>query len=271
MRSRAQREEVDTSNLSFWDELCGSQLALSLGIVDASEESLARFDDAYFAIYPYLLSYLSGPFAGASVLEIGLGYGTLCSELVRRGADYRGVDIARGPVELARHRLRLAGVDDTGERVVQASAHALPYPDERFDSLYTIGCLHHTGDLPRAVSEVRRVLRPGGTAVVMVYNRHSWRQLTAVTIPRLLGRRVLEDDVRAMYDVNAAGRAAPHTDFVSPRQARGLFRGFASVRVDKRNFQTFYPVPLLARIPRQRLLGSVDRVLGLDLYITARR
>jgi len=271
MSARVQRVGIDTSNVSFWDELCGSKLAQSLGIVDASKESLARFDDAYFAMYPYLSAYLPDELAGASVLEIGLGYGTLSSELVKRGAEYRGVDIARGPVELVRHRLQLASVDDSDGRVVQGSAHSLPCPDDSFDFVYTIGCLHHTGDLPRAVDEVRRVLRPGGTAVVMVYNRHSWRRLTAVTVPRLMRRRVPEEDVRAMYDVNADGQAAPHTDFVSPRQARRLFRRFFSVRVDRRNFRTLYPVPLLARIPRERLLGSVDRVLGLDLYITARK
>ena len=69
-----------------------------------------------------------------------------------------------------------------------------------------------------------------------------------------------------MYDTNAAGEAAPHTDYVSrARRApavQGLRRASA---IDARNFD---PLPY---IPRERLLGNVDRVLGLDLYITARK
>jgi hypothetical protein len=52
---------------------------------------------------------------------------------------------------------------------------------------------------------------------------------------------------------------------VSPYDVRRLFAGFESVRMQRRNFDS---LPLL---PRRRLLGTVDRLLGLDLYITARR
>ena len=69
---------LDAENARFWDELCGSSLARQVGVADASAESLARFDAAYLEQYPYLISYLpEGALAGASVLEIGLGYGTL--------------------------------------------------------------------------------------------------------------------------------------------------------------------------------------------------
>jgi SAM-dependent methyltransferase len=261
---------IDRGNAGFWDELCGSSLARRLGIHDASAESLARFDAAYLEMYPYLESYLPEErLRDADVLEIGLGYGTLCTQLVSRGARYHGVDIAAGPVEMARHRLRLAGAGDDTARV--GSALDLPFDDEQFDAVYSIGCLHHSGDLPRAVSEVHRVLRPGGTAFVMVYNRHSWRRFARIALPGLLRRRRSAAATRAMYDSNAAGEAAPHTDYVGPREARRLFQDFAQVRVDIRNFDPLSAPGGLIRIPRERLLGNVDRLLGLDLYITAQR
>ena len=73
-----------------------------------------------------------------------------------------------------RERLRRLSVGDP-LHVVQGSALELPFDEGTFDDVYSIGCLHHTGDLVRAVSEVRRVLRPDGRAVVMLYNRHSLR------------------------------------------------------------------------------------------------
>jgi SAM-dependent methyltransferase len=256
---------LDARNAGFWDELCGSSLARQLGIRDASAESLARFDAAYLGHYPYLLAYLArDQLRGAKVLEIGLGYGTLSAQIAARGAVLHGVDIADGPVEMVRHRLRLAG-EDPADRVLRASALDLPHESDSFDFVYSIGCLHHTGDLPRSVREVHRVLRPGGTAVVMLYNRYSARQLKRVILPALLRRVRPATDVRRMYDANAAGEAAPHTDYVSRRDVRRLFGDFADVSIDARNFD---PLPY---IPRERLLGNVDRLLGLDLYITARK
>ncbi len=256
---------LDAENADFWDELCGSSLARQVGVTDASAESLARFDAAYLFHYPYLTSYLPGELLrGAEVLEIGLGYGTLSGQLLSRGAQLHGVDIAAGPVNMVRHRIQLAAQEPDG-RVVQGSALALPHPSDTFDFVYSIGCLHHTGDLPRAAAEVHRVLKPGGTAVVMLYNRYSARQLKRVVIPALLRRGRSAAQVRGMYDSNAAGESAPHTDYVSRRDVRRLFADFDRVSIDARNFD---PLPY---VPRLRLLGNVDRLLGLDLYITARK
>jgi SAM-dependent methyltransferase len=255
---------LDERNAAFWDELCGSALARQVGLRDSSAESLARFDSVYMARYPYLTEYIPARLDGFDVLEIGLGYGTLSSELIARGASYHGLDIAEGPVAMVRHRMALAGEgDEADERIVQGSALALPYDRASFDRVFTIGCLHHTGDIPAAVREVHRVLRPGGTATVMVYNRNSFRQLVKVKLPSLLRRRSA-DEVAALYDRNARGDAAPHVEYVSRRQVRAIFSMFAGVEIDVRNFDT------TRFIPRERLLGSVDRVLGLDLYITAR-
>jgi SAM-dependent methyltransferase len=259
------QEGTDELNASFWDELCGSALARSIGVEDASEESLRRYDAAYMAQYPYLDRYVPDRLDGAEVLEIGLGYGTVSSLLMDRGARYHGVDIARGPVDMVRHRARLAGQPLPEQAIVQASALELPHPDSAFDYVVTIGCLHHTGDIQRAVHELHRVLRAGGSAVVMLYNRHSFRQLVKVRPRALLGRAHSDDEVAAFYDANAAGEAAPHVDYVSRADVRRIFSRFSSVRVESRNFDN------TRFIPRRWLLGNVDRVLGLDLYITARK
>jgi SAM-dependent methyltransferase len=270
------QSSIDERNRAFWDELCGTGLAQSLGITEITPASLARFDDAYMEYYPYLAGYLRDlPVEGREVLEIGLGFGTVGRTLAARGAHYHGADIAAGPVAMLRDRLRWLGRAEEGA-VVQASALELPWEDERFDVVVSIGCLHHTGDLPRAVSGVHRVLVPGGLAFVMLYNAHSFRQLAQVPRARaraLRARRSSDEDVRAMYDVNAAGEAAPHTDYVSRHDVRRLFGAFSDVSLDAQNFDPL-ALPLGRRrvtIPRERLLGNVARVLGLDLYIHARK
>jgi SAM-dependent methyltransferase len=264
MTERVDLERVSASNAEFWNELCGSGLARSLAIDEITPESLRRFDEAYLGYYPYLHGYLDEPVAGKQVLEIGLGFGTLGQRLAERGAVYHGLDIAEGSVAMMQDRLRLAGLP-SAERIRHGSALELPYEDGSFDYVWSIGCLHHTGDLPRSVAEVHRVLKGGGRAVVMLYNRHSLRQVAQRLRNR--GRAGLDQQLRSMYDSNVDGEAAPHTDFVSRREARGLFGVFDRVRIDVRNFDAYSFGPL--HLPRERLLGTLGRTVGLDLYIVA--
>lgn len=275
MSADAQRA-IDVQNRAFWDELCGSVDARKLGIAEITPESIARFDEWYMQYYPYLARYLDDLMVdGRAVLEIGLGFGTVGQVLASRGARYHGADIAAGPVAMMHDRLRWLGRPDDGS-VLQASVLELPWEDSTFDVVVSIGCLHHTGNLPRAIGEVHRVLMPGGTAFVMLYNARSFRQFVVVRRERLRAlraRRGSAEHVRAMYDSNTAGEAAPHTDFVSRRDARKLFGAFSNVVVESQNFDDL--TPTLAghefMIPRERLLGNVARLLGSDLYILARK
>jgi SAM-dependent methyltransferase len=268
--------ELDARNEEFWDELCGSGFAQQLGLVGRDRETLDAFDRAYFAFYPYLLGYLDRfDLAGRRVLEVGLGYGTLGEEIARRGAEYHGLDIAAGPVRMMRHRLAMLG-DSGEERIVQGSAVDMPFKDATFDYVYSIGCLHHTGALAKSIEEVRRVLVPGGSAVVMLYHAGSARQLLKVRLPaaaaRLRGRPgpSREETIR-LYDSDSSGAAAPHTDFVSRRMVRALFGRYAEVQIRARNFDDIR-VRRRILIPRTRVLGSIlEQRYGLDLYIIARR
>jgi len=271
-----EQTRVDQQNADFWSELCGTGMARALGISGESPDALQRFDDAYFGFYPYLAGYVDRfEVSGRAVLEIGLGYGTLGQYIAVQGARYHGLDIAPTPVEMMRHRLRLLG-RAADEDVVQGSALDIPWPDATFDYVYSIGCLHHTGGLQRAIEEVRRVLTPEGVAVVMLYNRYSARQLWRVDLARvrgLIGRRVgrSAEAVRAEYDSNAAGEAAPHTDFTSRRAVRRLFSSFSHVDIDARNFDDVYRNGKLL-VSRARLLRTpIPKLFGLDLYITARK
>src|SRR6478735_7751813 len=101
---------IDQANAEFWNELCGSQLAESLGLNDHSPNSLRKFDDAYFEMYPYLLPFI-GPqrWKGKKVLEIGLGFGSLGQRIAEAGADYYGLDIAENPVRMINQRMELIG------------------------------------------------------------------------------------------------------------------------------------------------------------------
>jgi SAM-dependent methyltransferase len=266
---------LDDRNAAFWDELCGANLAREVGIHDASEASLARFDEAYFALYPYLLGYVPrDAVEGRTTLEIGLGYGTLGERLARLGADYHGLDLAAGPVAMMQARLaRVPGARP--EQVVQGSALNLPFADASFDHVVSIGCLHHTGDLFGAIAEARRVLRPGGRFLMMVYNGHSARRVLLRPVlsarHRLVsGTPTADEALRYAYDGHVDGDTPPHTDFPSPAELRGLLSGFRDVRIERRSIDRLPLGPL--EVSRLRLMRlGLDRLVGLDLYAVGYR
>ena len=133
------------------------------------------------------------------VLDVGMGAGRLCAELIERGWSVWGVDLSPAMVEAARQRLP-AIADQLGE----GSIARLPFDDERFDAVAATGVLEYaTDDLGGAALELARVLRSGGRAVVSFPNhaspRHLWRG------------RVLYPAVRAAKRVVPRGRPAPPT------------------------------------------------------------
>jgi len=258
------QQAIDKSNAEFWDTLCGWGLAQQAGITGDRADDLARFDALYFSFYPYLERYLDEPLEGKKVLEVGLGYGTLGQAIASRGADYHGVDIAPGPVSMMRRRLELLGL--SVDHVRQESVLELPFESETFDYVYSIGCLHHTGDLARSIDEVHRVLVPGGRAVVMLYYRHAFRR-AVLRLDRLrAGSGDPDEWMRRKYDADPGGAAAPHVDFVSKGEARELFAAFAKIRIDVQNFDD-----IRWGIKREWFLGNVARVIGVDLYIVAEK
>jgi SAM-dependent methyltransferase len=273
-----QQSEIDSMNSEFWNELCGTGLAKSLGIVDHSPSSLRRFDEAYLGLYPYLLPIIRPErMMGKNVLEIGLGYGTLGQKLVENGAHYSGLDIAPNAVRMTNLRIQLQGLSGNA-RV--GSALDMPFADCSFDFVVSIGCFHHTGNVQRCFDETFRVLRPGGVAVLMVYNKFSFRQWSRWpfgTFKELLrewnvlrSRQLLNEAQRYSYDHNRDGAAAPETELFSKRQLKNMLAKFDRVSLQKQNAD---PLSLrgLTLVDRPRLLSNLGRVMGLDVYIEAEK
>ena len=128
---------------------------------------------------------------GLQVLEIGCGLGTDGAEFAKAGADYTGVDLTEAAVDLARKRFELS---DLSGKFQTADAEKLDFADESFDIVYSHGVLHHTPDTAQAISEIHRVLRPGGRAIVMLYHRNSYNYRVNISVLRRAGAQLLRWD-----------------------------------------------------------------------------
>lgn len=269
------QSETDSKNAEFWNEPCGTTTAQAWGADGTDAESIREFDRKFFAYYPYIDKHID--FSGLSnrrVLEIGLGYGSV-SERLAGVSNYTGIDIADGPVDWVNYRLSQRGLSGTA---VKGTALDLPFGDAAFDVVVAIGSLHHTGNLPKAIKEVRRVLRPGGRAVIMIYNASSYRQwlffpkqtLEYVRRVRsgIIDPLAIDAEGRAVFDLNSSGDTAPETVAATKFSfERMLKKEFGSVTVRREN--ATHIGGLTAYVPRGVLLAMIGPTLGLDLYATA--
>ncbi|MEM6785631.1 MAG: class I SAM-dependent methyltransferase [Bacteroidota bacterium] len=101
---------------------------------------------------------------GRRVLDFGCGRGERSLTLLERNAVVDGIDISRVYIEEADAAAHAAGHSAERFQFVVGDAHALPYADATFDIVVGDGILHHL-DLDTALSEIHRVLKPGGRAL----------------------------------------------------------------------------------------------------------
>jgi ubiquinone/menaquinone biosynthesis C-methylase UbiE len=142
------------------------------------------------------------------VLEYGCGTGSLAFGLTARARQVIGIDISEVAIAQARRAARLRGLKNVEFAV--DNAEAMQLPDKHVDVVVGSGIVHHL-DIPKSMSEVRRVLRDGGIAIFAEPLAHN---------PALNWYRQRTPELRS---------ADEHPLTVA--DLRGMARGFSSAKV----------------------------------------
>jgi SAM-dependent methyltransferase len=124
-------------------------------------------------------------FRGKEVLEIGLGQGADSEQLIRRGAVWSGLDLAPEAVDRVRIRAQLHNLPLKALKV--GTVLDIPFSDGSFDIVFSHGVLHHVPEIRRAQREMRRVLRPHGSLIIMLYAKNSLNYHLAIRAIRRAG------------------------------------------------------------------------------------
>lgn len=187
---------------------------------------------------------LLGPGPG-TVLDAGMGPGRLCAELDRRGWTVSGVDAAEEMVQATGLRLPAAT-----ERLFVGEIEALPFSDESFDAVTATGVLEYS-DVPRALAELARVLRPAGRAVVSYPNPYA---LYGIWKARVFYRaaRVAKRVLRRSHATLPRGAGE-----IPPRRFAELL-GAAGLELEAADYVSF----LLVLSPLDQLLPSTSVRIG---------
>jgi len=121
---------------------------------------------------------------GLAVLDVGCGAGFMAEPLAARGALVKGVDPSEAAIALAR---RHSALNHPTIDFRVATGESLPFPDSMFDVVVCVDVLEHVTDPPAVLSEVRRVLRPGGIFLFDTINRNPLASFVTIA----LGERIL--------------------------------------------------------------------------------
>ena len=205
-------------------------------------------------------------FREKDVLEIGVGQGADHFMFAKGGARLSGVDLTEKHCRMTRQFLDCYGLSSS---IQHADACELPFPDASFDHVYSCGVLLLIEDIERAIAEIRRVLRPGGTATVMLYNKrsiHYWLKT------RLYYGWVLGEDRaigrQAVNDWCTDGPGYVRVFHYGPGDLKRLFVGFGDIRYET-SCLTPEQIPEIG-LPRDLQTREwLERHFGFFLWATA--
>jgi SAM-dependent methyltransferase len=207
--------------------------------------------------------------SGAEVLEVGCGAGVATVALARRGLAVESTDSSPDMVARTADRVAAAGLAGA-VRLGAADAHDLPHAGGRFALVLAVGVLPWLHSPERAISELARVLAPGGHAIVTADNRWRLNALVEPVQSPLVGPlRLLWHVVRPRRPRSPAATARMH----SPRRLDRMLRG-ARLAPSRRITLGYGPFTFLGRAilpdgPGLRLhlrlkRLATRRVLGLE-------
>lgn len=231
------------------------------------ERQVAELEDLFHrrgqsCVVEMKLSELSGK----RVLEVGSGSGGHSCIFKRHGAKVTAIDLT---LERAASTARkLAAMKGPDSAVYQADAENLPFRDNSFDIVYSNGVLHHSENTEACIAEVRRVLKPGGAAVIMLYSR-----ISAAFLFNILPRAIMTGEIFRWSEAEWIGRLTegkpkfgttrnPITRVYTHAQMHRLFAEFEIDSLRKWSFQfDNFCLPRLTQMRR-----AVMTALGFPLH-----
>ncbi len=150
------------------------------------------------------------------VLDLGCGLGRHSLLFARAGLVVDAFDSSSEAVREVDSRSRSEGLDVT---VRQGDMHSLPYPDATFDCLFAFHVIYHTdaAGLARVVSEIRRVLAPGGELFVT---------LNSTASPQLGDPRLRRVAANVVVKTEGPEAGVPHI-YLAEAEVQNLMSGLA--------------------------------------------
>lgn len=202
---------------------------------NANEPELTLAENATTQRYPLQMYHYLGakaPMEGKQVLEVGSGRGGGAKHLASyyKPASYIGMDLAQSAVDLANQMHTLPNL-----KFIQGSAESIPLADNSIDVVVNVESCHAYGSVPKFLSEVKRVLKPGGHLLMVDFRNQANVENMETLISQLqaTGMKMVEQEnigpnvVKSIEAEDASKRA--RIEKLVPAKWQKLFSEFAGV------------------------------------------
>ncbi len=166
-------QDINESIRKYWNErIHDMEIARHPVGTKGFFEDLDEYRFEKLDYLPRVVDFAS--YAGKKMLEIGCGVGTDLARFAEKGAIVTGIDLAETSIKMAQANFEHNGLE-ADFRVMDGEN--LEFDDGQFDVVYAHGVLQYANGSQRMIDEARRVLKPGGEGIFMVYNTYSWLYL----------------------------------------------------------------------------------------------
>jgi 2-polyprenyl-3-methyl-5-hydroxy-6-metoxy-1,4-benzoquinol methylase len=257
--TQRQSRELEYHRSHACENLHLLDVPLDLGLIASPKR---RWWNHYWTMYSV---FQNMHLVGKSVLVDGCGFGNDALSLAAMGASVWGNDLSPESVDIARRRAEKLGM--TAVNFDVSPCENLPYADNFFDVIVFVDILHHV-DIPRAIAEAKRVLKPGGKIVISEPYTHGVTQ-------KLLRNNALVE--KFLYPAMKRFIYGSDSPYITEDERKLDHRELADLKAQIVPDRLTYFYVIITRIIPQRFsyFGRVDKVLcqalfGAGRYVSGR-
>lgn len=224
----------------------------------------------YSIYYPYLKEEAEFyDHLNQNVLEIGIGVGTDALEYAKGNANVTGIDLTQNAIDITSERFKQKGLKGS---FMLGDAEDLQFKDDTFDLVFSFGVLHHTPNTRIALTEIRRVLKPDGKAIIMLYAKGWKHYLVKILYHGILHRELSKMTKQEFINkYSETDGDSPLSKVYSKSEVEDLFTGWNSVSIRRHKVGIYkwgapYTTILTELINR---IFKIERVIGENWLIKA--
>jgi ubiquinone/menaquinone biosynthesis C-methylase UbiE len=162
----------DQTEVDYWDDIYYRDDSYGMCVRQRLEQALSWLEECSSS-------------GNSIILDAGCGAGHAVYEIAEKGFNVIGMDYSYSMIRRTLHKFNTAGKPAV---LLQGEIEALPFKNSSFDSILCLGVLTYLGSEEKALSELSRILKPGGELIICVINKA--RLVNRFDLPRLVKYRL---------------------------------------------------------------------------------
>lgn len=255
--------------MKLWEkDPCGSRTSNNKFGTKEFFEDIENYKYVRYA--PWMLKVIGfGKYKGKKILEVGCGLSTDLSQFAKNNCDVIGTDLTLNSLLLSKKRFQIYNLKGNFMRV---DAEYLPFRDSIFDIVYSFGVLHHTPNTKKAIENIYKVLKPGGEAIIMLYNKNSFNYWYNIIFRHGIVNRELRNysirELLSKYIEYSSNGVEPLVKVYNKSEVKELFKQFGKTAIEIHQLRND-ELPVIGNYLPKSIVNGLSHICGWFTIIKA--